>query len=50
MELLYFIRINDRWRQVSHEEYSVFDGEKEQRPSTWGLDILNAILLPYRYN
>jgi len=50
MKVLYFIKLNDEWRQVSHEEYDAFDGEKEQRASTWGLEILNAILLPYRYN
>jgi hypothetical protein len=49
MRLLYFIRIDDRWKQVSHEEYNAFDGEKETRPSTWGLQIINAMLLPLRY-
>jgi hypothetical protein len=42
MRLLYFIKINDR-------EYNAFDGEKETRPSTWGLQIINTMLLPYRY-
>lgn len=50
MKVLYFIKVNAEWRQVSHEEYSAFDGEKETRPSTWALQIINAMLLPYRYN
>ena len=50
MKFLYFIKINDTWRQVSHEEYSAFNGEKETRPAGWALQIVNALLLPYRYN
>lgn len=50
MEFLYFIRTNDGWKQVSHEVYNAFDGEKERRPSSYALQIINALLLPCRYN
>ena len=50
MEFLYFIKINDRWKQVSNKEYYAFDGEKERRPSTYALQIINTLLLPCRYN
>lgn len=50
MELLYFIRIDNRWKQVSNKEYYAFDGEKEARPSSYALQIINAMLLPLRYN
>lgn len=50
MKILYFIKINDEWKQVSHDEYSAFNGKKEARPAGWTLQIINAMLLPYRYN
>lgn len=50
MRFVYFIKVNGEWRQVSHDEYSAFNGEKESRPSIWALQIINALLLPCRYN
>ncbi len=49
MKVLYYIKTDHSWERVSLEEYQAFDGEKEQRPSTWAISILNEMLLPYRY-
>lgn len=49
MEMVYFIKVDDMWQKVSYEEFKAFDGEKERRPSTWAISILNELLLPYRY-
>ena len=48
MQLEYWI-FDTQWRQVTHEEYNGFNGKKEQRPSTWRMMVVNALLLPYRY-
>jgi hypothetical protein len=49
MEVVYFIKIDGSWQQVSHEEYMSFAGEKQCRPSTWVTSIINEMLLPYRF-
>ncbi len=49
MKVEYWIKKDEKWMQVEHEEYSVFVGEKEIRPSTWRLSIIHSMLIPYRY-
>lgn len=49
MKFEYFIKVNGKFQQVSYEEYSSFDGEKEKRPDTWRYNILHKLLVPYRW-
>lgn len=48
MKIEYWINDNG-WRQVESKEYSTFDGEKEHRPSTWRLMLVQSLLQKYRY-
>jgi len=42
--------INDGgWKQVDRITYMEFPGQREQRPSTWRLMLVQAMLQKYRY-
>lgn len=49
MRVEYWINDTNGWQQVSFEEYSSFDGEKETRWANRGLIFLQSILQQYRY-
>ena len=49
MKMEYWIKDGGVWRQVTREDYLVFKGEKEQRPSTWRTMLLQSLLQKYRY-
>ncbi len=49
MKVEYWIKDEGKWRQVDRDEYFSFNGEREQRPSTWRLMLAQAILQKYRY-
>jgi hypothetical protein len=48
MQIEYWINDNG-WKQVDHNMYDAFIGEKEHRPSTWRLMLMQSILQKYRY-
>ena len=49
MKVEHWINDETGWRQVTHEEYEQFSGEKEHRPSTWRLMLVQSMLQKYRY-
>ena len=50
MKMLYFIKTDDGWKQVSHDEYRSFNGTKETRPSTWLLNMFNDMFVSLRWS
>ena len=49
MKVEYWINIDSNWEQVDSQAYSCYTGEKEIRPSTWRLMLVQSILEKYRY-
>lgn len=49
MRVEYWINDTTGWRQVDFEEFSLFNGEKEQRPANREFIFVQSILQQYRY-
>ena len=49
MQIEYWIKDEGKWRQVDQDTYFSFEGEREQRPSTWRLILVQSLLQKYRY-
>ena len=49
MKVVYVIHDDNGYREVSREEYDVFEGEKFSAPPHWRLMLVAEMLLPYRY-
>lgn len=50
MKVLYYIKTEEGWKQVTSEEYWKFDGEKQMRAVTWRLAMVARYLVPLRWN
>lgn len=50
MKFVWVILKDNRYQEVSKEEYDAFDGEKFMAPSHWGLMLATSILLPLRWS
>ncbi len=48
MKIEYWINHNG-WKQVDTNTYHAFAGEKEIRPDTWRLMLMQSLLQKYRY-
>lgn len=49
MKIVYVILKDEKYQEVSREEYEDFEGEKYILPSFWRLMLVVELLLPYRY-
>lgn len=48
MKVEYWI-YDGKWKRVDEKTYDSFNGEKEQRASTWRLALVQSLLQKYRY-
>ena len=49
MQIEYWIKDEGKWKQVDTDTYHAFAGEKEIRPATWRLMLMQSLLQKYRY-
>ena len=49
MNIEYWIKVDQDWIQVDCQAYFSYVGEKEIRPSTWRLMLMQSLLEKYRY-
>ena len=49
MRRVFVIFKDENYREVSHEEYDAFDGEKFTAPPHWRMLTIYEWLLSYRY-
>ena len=50
MKVVWVILKDDKYQEVSKEEYDAFDGEKFIAPSHWRLMLIGELLLPLRWS
>ena len=50
MSCVYLIFKNNRWKEVSFEEFLSYDGEKCEAPNHWRSILVGGMLIGYRFS